>query len=53
HPNQSKFCFQYASSPVIKELVEYHDHALIVALVIFSLVLHLLALILTENLSSS
>ncbi|NXU34081.1 COX2 oxidase, partial [Drymodes brunneopygia] len=49
----SQFGFQDASSPVIEELVEFHDHALIVALAICSLVLYLLTIILTEKLSSS
>ncbi|NXR48829.1 COX2 oxidase, partial [Hippolais icterina] len=51
--NQSKFCFQDASSPVTEELVEFHNHALMVTLAICSLVLHLLALILKEKLLSS
>ncbi|NXS00721.1 COX2 oxidase, partial [Oxylabes madagascariensis] len=51
--NHSQFRFQDASSPIIEELVEFHDHALMVALATCSLVLYLLALILTENLSSS
>ncbi|NWU39764.1 COX2 oxidase, partial [Hylia prasina] len=50
-PNHSQFCFQEASSPVTEEFVEFH--ALMVTLAICSLVLYLLALILTENLSSS
>ncbi|NXV39154.1 COX2 oxidase, partial [Rissa tridactyla] len=49
----SQFGFQDTSSPIIEELVEFHDHALIVALVICSLVLYLLALILIEKLSSN
>ncbi|NXK70740.1 COX2 oxidase, partial [Sylvietta virens] len=50
--NQSQINFQDASSPIIEELIEFHDHALIVALAICSLVLYLLALILIEKLSS-
>ncbi|NXT86233.1 COX2 oxidase, partial [Zapornia atra] len=41
------------SSPIREELVEFHDHALIVALAICSLVLYLLALIRIEKLSSN
>ncbi|NXP83389.1 COX2 oxidase, partial [Ramphastos sulfuratus] len=51
--NQSQLGFQDASSPIIEELVELHDHALIVALIICSLVLYLLTLILIEKLSSN
>nr|YP_010000979.1 cytochrome c oxidase subunit II [Drymodes brunneopygia]QOD96917.1 cytochrome c oxidase subunit II [Drymodes brunneopygia] len=49
----SQFGFQDASSPVMEELVEFHDHALMVALAICSLVLYLLTMMLTEKLSSS
>ncbi|NXT02693.1 COX2 oxidase, partial [Jacana jacana] len=51
--NQSQFGFQDASSPIIEELIEFHDHALIVTLAICSLVLYLLTLILLEKLSSN
>lgn len=51
--NHSQLGFQDASSPIIEELVEFHDHALIVALAICSLVLYLLTLILIEKLSSN
>nr|WRH36575.1 cytochrome c oxidase subunit II [Buceros bicornis]WRH36587.1 cytochrome c oxidase subunit II [Buceros bicornis]WRH36599.1 cytochrome c oxidase subunit II [Buceros bicornis]WRH36611.1 cytochrome c oxidase subunit II [Buceros bicornis]WRH36623.1 cytochrome c oxidase subunit II [Buceros bicornis] len=51
--NHSQLGFQDASSPIMEELVEFHDHALMVALAICSLVLYLLALMLTEKLSSS
>nr|AAS67184.1 cytochrome oxidase subunit II [Iodopleura isabellae] len=51
--NQSQFGFQDASSPIMEELVEFHDHALMVALAICSLVLYLLALMLMEKLSSN
>ncbi|NXJ55755.1 COX2 oxidase, partial [Spizaetus tyrannus] len=50
--NHSQLGFQDASSPII-ELIEFHDHTLIVALAICSLVLYLLALILIEKLSSN
>nr|QNN84733.1 cytochrome c oxidase subunit II [Rhynochetos jubatus] len=51
--NHSQFGFQDASSPIMEELVEFHDHALMVALAICSLVLYLLTLMLLEKLSSS
>nr|YP_002456313.1 cytochrome c oxidase subunit II [Accipiter gentilis]QHI42529.1 cytochrome c oxidase subunit II [Accipiter gentilis]BAH03684.1 cytochrome oxidase subunit 2 [Accipiter gentilis] len=51
--NHSQFGFQDASSPIMEELIEFHDHALMVALAICSLVLYLLALMLMENLSSN
>nr|AER58585.1 cytochrome oxidase subunit 2 [Furnarius torridus] len=51
--NHTQFGFQDASSPIMEELVEFHDHALMVALAICSLVLYLLALMLMEKLSSN
>nr|YP_009243322.1 cytochrome c oxidase subunit II [Regulus regulus]YP_009943929.1 cytochrome c oxidase subunit II [Regulus satrapa]AMR35715.1 cytochrome c oxidase subunit II [Regulus regulus]QOD95773.1 cytochrome c oxidase subunit II [Regulus satrapa]WDE80779.1 cytochrome oxidase subunit 2 [Regulus satrapa]WDE80780.1 cytochrome oxidase subunit 2 [Regulus satrapa]WDE80781.1 cytochrome oxidase subunit 2 [Regulus satrapa] len=51
--NHSQLGFQDASSPIMEELVQFHDHALMVALAICSLVLYLLTLMLTEKLSSS
>ncbi|NWW41798.1 COX2 oxidase, partial [Panurus biarmicus] len=51
--NHSQFSFQDASSPIIEELIQFHDHALMVALAICSLVLYLLTHILTEKLSSN
>nr|AER58557.1 cytochrome oxidase subunit 2 [Geositta poeciloptera] len=51
--NHSQFGFQDASSPIMEELVEFHDHALMVALAICSLVLYLLTLMLLEKLSSN
>nr|YP_004769917.1 cytochrome c oxidase subunit II [Gracula religiosa]ABW71582.1 cytochrome oxidase subunit II [Gracula religiosa]ABW71583.1 cytochrome oxidase subunit II [Gracula religiosa]ACD75326.1 cytochrome oxidase subunit II [Gracula religiosa]AEK28708.1 cytochrome c oxidase subunit II [Gracula religiosa] len=51
--NHSQFGFQDASSPIMEELMQFHDHALMVALAICSLVLYLLALMLTGKLSSS
>nr|QNN84655.1 cytochrome c oxidase subunit II [Centropus bengalensis] len=50
--NHSQLGFQDASSPIMEELIEFHDHALMVALAICSLVLYLLTLMLTEKLSS-
>nr|ABW71590.1 cytochrome oxidase subunit II [Acridotheres fuscus]ACD75282.1 cytochrome oxidase subunit II [Acridotheres fuscus]ACD75287.1 cytochrome oxidase subunit II [Acridotheres melanopterus]ACD75288.1 cytochrome oxidase subunit II [Acridotheres tristis] len=51
--NHSQFGFQDASSPIMEELMQFHDHALMVALAICSLVLYILTLMLTEKLSSS
>ncbi|NXG05194.1 COX2 oxidase, partial [Sakesphorus luctuosus] len=48
-----QFGFQDSSSPIIKELVEFHDHALIIALAICRLVLYLLTLMLLEKLSTN
>nr|YP_009991807.1 cytochrome c oxidase subunit II [Centropus unirufus]QNN84668.1 cytochrome c oxidase subunit II [Centropus unirufus] len=50
--NHSQLGFQDASSPIMEELIEFHDHALMVALAICSLVLYLLMLMLMEKLSS-
>nr|YP_009912601.1 cytochrome c oxidase subunit II [Centropus bengalensis]QLJ57871.1 cytochrome c oxidase subunit II [Centropus bengalensis] len=50
--NHSQLGFQDASSPIMEELIEFHDHALMVALAICSLVLYLLTIMLTEKLSS-
>nr|AFU52745.1 cytochrome c oxidase subunit II [Amazona barbadensis barbadensis] len=51
--NRSQLGFQDASSPIMEELIEFHDHALMVALTICSLVLYLLTLMLMEKLSSN
>nr|YP_009735040.1 cytochrome c oxidase subunit II [Phylloscopus fuscatus]QAY81686.1 cytochrome c oxidase subunit II [Phylloscopus fuscatus] len=51
--NHSQLGFQDASSPIMEELVQFHDHAMMVALAICSLVLYLLTLMLTEKLSSN
>ncbi|NXR04445.1 COX2 oxidase, partial [Sagittarius serpentarius] len=51
--DHSQFGFQDASFPIIEELVKFHDHALIVVLAICSLLLYLLALILTQKLPSN
>ncbi|NWV72094.1 COX2 oxidase, partial [Malurus elegans] len=51
--NHFQLGFQDASSPIIEELVQFHDHALMVALAICSLVLYLLTLILSEKLTST
>ncbi|NXR55783.1 COX2 oxidase, partial [Hippolais icterina] len=51
--NHSQLGFQDASSPIIEELMQFHDHTLMVTLAICSLGLYLQALILTEKLSSN
>nr|YP_009227671.1 cytochrome c oxidase subunit II [Locustella pryeri]AHL16633.1 cytochrome c oxidase subunit II [Locustella pryeri] len=51
--NHSQFSFQDASSPIMEELIQFHDHALMVALAICSLVLYLLTHMLTEKLTSN
>ncbi|NWT34446.1 COX2 oxidase, partial [Cardinalis cardinalis] len=45
--------FQDTSSPIIEELIGFHDHALMVALAICSLVLYLLTHTLKEKLTSN
>nr|YP_009353695.1 cytochrome c oxidase subunit II [Glaucidium cuculoides]AQY15765.1 cytochrome c oxidase subunit II [Glaucidium cuculoides] len=51
--NHLQLGFQDAASPIMEELVEFHDHALMVALTICTLVLYMLTLMLTEKLSSN
>nr|ADO23230.1 cytochrome c oxidase subunit II [Coereba flaveola] len=51
--NHSQLNFQDASSPIMEELMGFHDHALMVALAICSLVLYLLTQTLTGKLSSN
>nr|YP_009590191.1 cytochrome c oxidase subunit II [Piranga flava]QBM09984.1 cytochrome c oxidase subunit II [Piranga flava]QBM09997.1 cytochrome c oxidase subunit II [Piranga flava] len=51
--NHSQLNFQDASSPIMEELMGFHDHALMIALAICSLVLYLLTHTLTEKLSSN
>nr|YP_010888044.1 cytochrome c oxidase subunit II [Phylloscopus trochiloides]WJJ67707.1 cytochrome c oxidase subunit II [Phylloscopus trochiloides] len=51
--NHSQLGFQDASSPIMEELVQFHDHAMMVALAICSLVLYLLTIMLTGKLSSN
>lgn len=43
--------FQDATSPIIEELLSFHDHALIIVFLISSLVLYIISLILTTNLT--
>nr|QOD95747.1 cytochrome c oxidase subunit II [Alaudala cheleensis] len=51
--NHMQLGFQDASSPIMEELMQFHDHALMVALAICTLVLYLLTLMLTEKLTSN
>nr|YP_010436658.1 cytochrome c oxidase subunit II [Garrulax courtoisi]UTA95874.1 cytochrome c oxidase subunit II [Garrulax courtoisi] len=51
--NYMQLGFQDASSPIMEELLQFHDHALMVALAICTLVLYLLTTMLTQKLSSS
>nr|QCQ20685.1 cytochrome c oxidase subunit II [Sporophila angolensis] len=51
--NHSQLNFQDASSPIMEELMGFHDHALMVALAICSLVLYLLTHTLTGKLTSN
>ncbi|NWT30381.1 COX2 oxidase, partial [Cardinalis cardinalis] len=44
---------KHTNTPCVEEPIGFHDHALMVALAICSLVLYLLTHILTEKLSSS
>nr|ADI46531.1 cytochrome c oxidase subunit II [Tachycineta bicolor] len=51
--NHMQLNFQDASSPIMEELMQFHDHALMVALAICSLVLYLLTLTLTGKLTAN
>nr|YP_006883970.1 cytochrome c oxidase subunit II [Gymnomystax mexicanus]AFS65950.1 cytochrome c oxidase subunit II [Gymnomystax mexicanus] len=51
--NHSQLNFQDAASPIMEELMGFHDHALMIALAICSLVLYLLTHTLTEKLTSN
>nr|YP_007624751.1 cytochrome c oxidase subunit II [Progne chalybea]AEX37482.1 cytochrome c oxidase subunit II [Progne chalybea] len=51
--NHMQFNFQDASSPIMEELMQFHDHALMVALAICSLVLYLLTTTLTGKLTAN
>ncbi|MCP4102328.1 MAG: hypothetical protein GY750_13000 [Lentisphaerae bacterium] len=42
---------QDAASPVIEELLQFHDHALMIVFLISSLVLYIITLILTTKLT--
>lgn len=50
HPTQ--LGFQDAASPLIEELLHFHDHALIVALLISILVLYIISTLISTKLSS-
>ena len=43
--------FQDATSPIIEELLHFHDHTLIIVFLISSLALYILLLIVTTKLS--
>nr|YP_009944176.1 cytochrome c oxidase subunit II [Hylia prasina]QOD96020.1 cytochrome c oxidase subunit II [Hylia prasina] len=51
--NHSQITFQDASSPIMEELTQFHDHAMMVVLAICTLVLYLLTVTLTGKLTSS
>nr|YP_010000316.1 cytochrome c oxidase subunit II [Sylvia borin]QOD96189.1 cytochrome c oxidase subunit II [Sylvia borin] len=51
--NHSQFTFQDASSPIMEELMQFHDHTLMVALAICTLVLYILTSVLTGKLTSN
>ncbi|CAN0525223.1 unnamed protein product [Rangifer tarandus platyrhynchus] len=43
--------FQDATSPIIEELLHFHDHTLIIVFLISSLVLYIISLMLTTKLT--
>lgn len=47
----SQLGFQDATSPIMEELLHFHDHALIIVFLISSLVLYLISVILTTSLT--
>nr|YP_009755484.1 cytochrome c oxidase subunit II [Paradoxornis heudei]ABY73522.1 cytochrome c oxidase subunit II [Paradoxornis heudei]QIP53961.1 cytochrome c oxidase subunit II [Paradoxornis heudei] len=51
--NHLQLTFQDAASPIMEELVQFHDHAMMVTLAICSLVLYLLTMVLSEKLTSN
>nr|AGN71305.1 cytochrome c oxidase subunit II [Leptopelis vermiculatus] len=51
HPTQ--LGFQDAASPIMEELLHFHDHALMAALMISALVLYIITTLLTTKLSST
>nr|YP_009918525.1 cytochrome c oxidase subunit II [Delichon urbicum]QLX47447.1 cytochrome c oxidase subunit II [Delichon urbicum]QLX47638.1 cytochrome c oxidase subunit II [Delichon urbicum]QLX47789.1 cytochrome c oxidase subunit II [Delichon urbicum]QNH68861.1 cytochrome c oxidase subunit II [Delichon urbicum]UFP91270.1 cytochrome c oxidase subunit II [Delichon urbicum] len=51
--NPMQFSFQDAASPIMEELMQFHDHALMVALAICSLVLYLLTVTLKGKLTAN
>ena len=50
HPSQ--LGFQDAASPVIEELVHFHDHALIVVILISSLVFYVIVAMVSTKLTN-
>nr|AHG32638.1 cytochrome c oxidase subunit II [Glandirana tientaiensis] len=51
HPTQ--LGFQDAASPIMEELLHFHDHALMAVLLISMLVLYIISVLMTTNLSST
>lgn len=50
HPSQ--LGFQNAASPVIEELIHFHDHALIVVILISTLVFYIIIAIVSTSLTN-
>lgn len=50
HPSQ--LGFQDAASPVIEELIHFHDHALIIVLLISTLVFYIIIAMVTTKLTN-
>lgn len=50
HPSQ--LGFQDAASPVIEELLHFHDHALIIVFLISTLVLYIIVAMVSTNLTN-
>ena len=50
HPSQ--LGFQDAASPVIEELIHFHDHAIIIVLLISTLVFYIIIAIVTTKLTN-
>lgn len=51
HPSQ--LGFQDAASPIIEELLHFHDHALIAVFLISTLVLYIISIIITTKLTNT
>ena len=50
-PGEFQLGLQDATSPIIEELINFHDHTLIIVFLISSLVLYIISLILTTKLT--
>ena len=50
--HSSQLGFQDAASPVIEELIHFHDHALIVVILVSSLVFYLIIAIVSTKLTN-